>query len=92
MSNDLQANRHVRKTESANIILTEADITDRKHTVLADLDTTVRKITAFNKNPTKEQVDEKLKQAAANIGADAVIMVRYGKVGMSTFSWASLNG
>ncbi len=82
-----------RKANSAkNIIITESDITDRKYTVIGDINATVNKTTAFNSNPTKEQVNEKLKAEAAEAGADAVIMVRYGDLGASFFSWGSLNG
>ena len=75
-----------------NILVTETDITDRKYKVLGDIEVTVRKTTIFNKDPTNEQVNEKLKEEAAKLGADAVILVRYGTVGISLLSWGALNG
>ena len=37
-------------------------------------------------------VDDELRKEAAKIGADAVILVRYGTVGISFMSWGSLDG
>lgn len=75
-----------------DIIITESDITDRKYKVLGDISATVNKTTIFHKDPTQEQVNEKLQQEAIKIGADAVILVRYGTVGVSFMSWGALNG
>jgi hypothetical protein len=75
-----------------DVLLTEGDITDRKYTVLGDLAVTVNKLTVFNADPTREQVDAKLKAEASKLGADAVILVRYGAVGISAVSWGSLDG
>ena len=75
-----------------DVFLTEGDITDRKYTVLGDLAVTVNKLTVFNADPTRQQVDAKLKAEASKLGADAVILVRYGAVGISAASWGSLDG
>lgn len=77
---------------AADIILTEKDITDRKYETLADLEVTVNKTTIFHADPTKELVAEKLKEEAAKLNVDAVILVRYGTVGIGLFSWGSLDG
>jgi len=76
----------------ASVVLTTEDITERSYTSLGDIWTTVNKTTVFHPNPTKEMVNEKLKEEAAKLGADAVILVRYGEVGMGLFSWGSLEG
>lgn len=75
-----------------DVIVTETDIGDRKYKVLGDIDVTVNKTTIFHSDPTKEQVIEKLKEKAAELGADAVILVRFGTVGVTGMSWGSLNG
>ncbi len=75
-----------------DVIVTEADFGDRKYKVLGDIDVTVKKTTIFHSDPTKEQVIEKLKEKAAELGADAVILVRFGTVGVTGMSWGSLNG
>jgi hypothetical protein len=79
-------------TELATIALTEGDITDRKYVSLGDITVTVNKTTVFHSDPTKEQVNAKLKEEAASLGADAVIFVRYGRGGISPLSWGSLEG
>ena len=76
----------------SDVLLTEGDLADRKYAVLGDLAVTVNKLTLFNANPTREQVDAKLKAEAVKLGADAVIFVRYGAIGISTVSWGSLDG
>ncbi len=64
----------------------------RPHSVLGDIDVTVNKTTVFNKDPTRADVDDALREKAAAIGADAVVLVRYGTVGISAISWGSLSG
>jgi len=76
----------------AAITVTENDITERSYDVLGDIKVNVNKTTIFNKDPTREQVDDKLREEAAKIGANAVILVRYGTVGIGLMSWGSLDG
>ncbi len=80
----------VKKPE--DILLTKEDITDKKYDILADLEVVVNKTTIFHADPTPAMVDQKLREEGARIGADAVIQVRYGSVGMSLVSWGSLEG
>lgn len=75
-----------------DIVVVETDISDRKYRVLGDIDVRVNKTTVFNAAPTSEKVNDELRKVAAEIGADAVILVRYGTVGISGSSWGSLSG
>ncbi len=70
-----------------SILVTKEDISNKKYKILGDISVTVRKTTIFHKDPTPVLVDEKLKVKAAELGADAVILVRYGEVGISLMSW-----
>jgi hypothetical protein len=79
-------------TDPAKVILTKGDITDRKYQAIGDIDVTVNKATIFDKDPTPALVDQKLREKAAELGADAVIFVRHGTVGVSLFSWGSIDG
>lgn len=81
----------VAKDPSA-IVVTKSDITDKPYSVIADIEVTVNKTTIFHPDPTPELVDVKLREEAAKLGADAVVLVRYGSVGMSLLSWGSLDG
>ena len=79
-------------TSPAAIVVTEGDISDRPYVVLGDITATVNKTTIFNADPTPDMVAVKLQEEAAKLGADAVVLVRFGKVGMSLFSYGSLEG
>jgi hypothetical protein len=80
------------KKRAEDILITELDITDKRYRVIGDLDVAVNKTTIFHPDPTRTLVNKKLQEEAAKIGADAVIFVRYGSVGVSFFSWGSLDG
>jgi hypothetical protein len=91
----------VAKTEAAavrpatapdQIQIIEGDVTDRPYKSLGDVSVTVNKVTIFNADPTREMVNQRLRNEAAKLGADAVIQVRYGTVGISPLSWGSLDG
>ena len=45
---------------------------------LGDIEVTVNKTTVFHPDPMPAHVDEKLREQAAALGADAVILVKYG--------------
>ena len=60
-------------TDPATIVLTTSDITDRKYQAIGDIKVTVNKATIFDKDPTPALVDTRLREKAAEIGADAVI-------------------
>jgi hypothetical protein len=74
------------------VILTEGDITNRPYRSLGDIDVTVKKWTIFDADPTREQVANALKEKAAAMGADAVVLVRYGSVGIGFMSWGQMDG
>ena len=76
----------------AQVTITDTDVVDRKFESLGDISVTVNKTTAFHPNPTQELVNDKLREKAAEMGADAVVLVRYGSVGISLMSWGSLEG
>jgi uncharacterized lipoprotein YajG len=78
--------------DPAEVAVIEGDVTDRRYESLGDITVTVNKTTIFHPDPTPEMVNKKLQEKAANLGADAVIMVRHGKGGISVLSWGSLEG
>ena len=92
-ANNINATEESGQLESLqDIIITESDMSSRNFTVVGDMSVTVNKTTIFNKTPTRQMVNEKLRDEAFKIGADAVILVRYGSPGMSLWSYGSLNG
>lgn len=80
------------RKDPQKIILSDQDVLDRQYVSLGDISVTVNKTTIFNADPTPEMVNEKLRERGADLGADAIILVRYGKTGMSMMSWGSLEG
>lgn len=80
------------KTAISAIRITDTDLVDTKYTSLGDITVNVNKTTAFHPNPTPEIVNAKLQEKAYELGADAVILVRYGQGGITFFSWGSLEG
>lgn len=76
----------------ADVVVTEGDITDRPYTVIGDITVSVNKTTIFHPDPTREMVTEALQREAAGKGADAVILARYGAVGIGFMSWGTMEG
>lgn len=80
------------KKAPGQILITDTDVVDRRYASLGDISVTVNKTTIFHPEPTRELVNDKLREKAAELGADAVILVRYGNGGISLMSWGSLEG
>ena len=91
-SADTAVSTQAKKTPPSSVVITDKDIPDRKYQSLGDITATVNKTTIFTADPTQEMVNEKLREKASELGADAVILVRYGNGGMSLMSWGSLEG
>lgn len=87
----LAAATQASKKSPDQVQLTDKDA-GRKYVSLGDIYVAVNKTTIFNADPTPEMVNQKLREKAAEMGADAVVLVRYGKGGISPLSWGSLEG
>ena len=81
-----------RPTPVSQIMITDNDVVDRRYASLGDITVTVNKTTVFHPEPTRDMVNEKLREKSAELGADAVVLVRYGVGGVSFWSWGSLEG
>ena len=91
--NDMDyANKKEFITHPDNILITKDDITDRPYEVIEDIKASYSKTTLFHEDPTTAHIDSKLKYRASKLGADAIIFVRYGTVGISFASWGTLEG
>ena len=83
----------VATTSNANeIIITENDITDRPYIMLGEISVSASKLTVFNKDPTRKDIDERLRNEAAKLGADAVIFTRYVAPTITFTSWGTMKG
>jgi hypothetical protein len=79
------------KTDASHIDISETE-PKRAYTTIGDIEVSVHKTTLFDPNPSRQHVNNALREKAAELGADAVIFVRYGEVGVSFSSWGTLDG
>jgi hypothetical protein len=83
---ELQASSNI---PVGQIPVSSADtINGGKFQIVAPVEATVAKVSAFHPNPTVEQAQQKLRVEAAELGADAVINAQIGNVQVCPFSWA----
>lgn len=78
---------------SARILLAEDSLPGRKYTEIGPIDVSVRKLTLFHKDPTKEQANEALIEKARVLGATAVINIKYTSgIGFTTWGYIDAKG
>jgi hypothetical protein len=73
-------------------IVTEGDIGDRPYTELGAVTAKAGKFTWVSRNPDWTDIDTKLRAKARQMGADAVVRVRYAPTGASLMSWGGIKG
>lgn len=79
----------VRIAVSQNILMYDLDVTDRPYKNLGEVSASATKLNPWGEDPTQTQVETKLKDEAIKKGADALIFVRYTKLGAS---WNRVSG
>ena len=78
---------------NTRVIISEGSLPDRKYKEIGPVEVSVKKLTVFHKDPTKEQANEALVEKARVIGADAVINVTYKSgVGLTTWGYMDAKG
>lgn len=78
---------------STKVIISENSLPNRKYTAVGPIEVSIKKLTAFHKNPTKEQVNEALSEKARAIGADAVVNVTFKSgIGLTTWGYIDAKG
>jgi len=75
---------------STRVLVRESGLPDKKYKEIGEIDVSVKKLTIFHADPTKEQANEVLRETARSIGADAVINVKYDS-GMGLFTWGYMD-
>lgn len=74
-------------------VLIMGGVPDKKYSELGPVEVSVKKLTIFHKNPTKERANEALIEKARIIGADAVIKVTYESgIGLTTWGYIDAKG
>ena len=72
--------------ETTEVLISEDSLPGRKYRVIGPTEVSVKKLSVFNKDPTREQAIEALKTHARSMGADAVIDVKYSN-GIGAWTW-----
>jgi hypothetical protein len=79
------------QTYPSSIAVFAGDV-EQPYDVLADLEVTVRQRSSFGEMPTPDHVMRALQMQAGKIGAHAIILVAFGELGASLWTWHELRG
>jgi len=75
------------------VLLSEDNLPGRRYKELGPIEISVKKLTAFHKDPTKEQANEALIEKARVLGADAIINITYKSgIGFTTWGYIDASG
>ncbi|HMM74228.1 MAG TPA: heavy metal-binding domain-containing protein [Gammaproteobacteria bacterium] len=78
---------------TATVLLAEDSLPGHSYQEIGPIEVSVKKLTVFHKDPTKEQAQEALRVRARTMGADAVINVTYASgVGFTTWGYMDAKG
>lgn len=83
------------KAATANkvILISEDALPGRRYTTIGPIEVTVKKLTVFHADPTKQQANEVLIEKARSIDADAVVNVKYESgIGFMTWGYIEAKG
>ena len=73
-----------------SVIISTDSLPDHKYTEFGPIEVSVKKLTIFHKDPTKEQANIALIEKARAIDADAVVNVSY-KEGIGMMTWGYID-
>lgn len=75
------------------VLLAQDNLPGRRYVVIGPIQVSVKKLTVFHKDPTRGQADEALIGKAREIGASAVINIKYTEgIGMMTWGYIDAEG
>jgi len=75
------------------VLLSEGNFPGRKYSEIGPVEVSVKKLTIFHADPSKEQANEALIEKAKLLGADAVINIKYETgVGLTTWGYMDAKG
>lgn len=77
----------------SNVLVTEDSLNDKNCVTVKEIDTSVKKLTVFHKDPTKEQANFVLAEQAKKLDANAVRNVKYSSgIGLMTWGYMDAKG
>ena len=78
---------------ATHVIISEGSLPGQKYKEIGPIEVSVKKLTVFHDDPTKEQANEALSEKTRVIGANAVINVTYESgVGLTTWGYMDAKG
>ena len=77
---------------AGRVIVREEDYTERKYASLGEVSVTAARPSIFHHNPTRDTVNQMLREAGAKLGADGVIFVRYEMLDRGFFKGMTYEG
>ena len=84
--------KEINTNKNTPILITEGT-PKRKFKEISPIEVSIKKLTIFHQDPTKEQANQALIEKAREIGADAVINVKYKSgIGFTTWGYIDANG
>jgi len=92
-SSNISAEAPAGLSANTKVMISEDSLPGRKYKQVGPIEVSVKKLTVFHKDPTREQANEALTEKAKAIGADAVINVTYKSgIGLMTWGYMDANG
>ena len=92
-SSNITADAPAALPAGTKVLISEGSLSGRKYKEVGQIEVSVRKLTVFHADPTKEQANEALSEKARSIGADAVVNTRYNSgIGFTTWGYLDANG
>ena len=92
-SSNISSDAPAELTTGTKVLIAEDSLPNRKYKEIGPIEVSIKKLTVFHKDPTKEQANEALSGKARAIGADAVVNVTYKSgVGFTTWGYMDANG
>ena len=75
------------------MVLAEDNLPGRRYTAIGPVEVSVKKLTVFHKDPTREQANEALIEKARSMGANAVVNITYSSgIGFTTWGYIDAKG
>ncbi|AXK38964.1 heavy metal-binding domain-containing protein [Crenobacter cavernae] len=92
-SSNVDSKSIVANKSDEKVIISEGQLPDKKYKEIGPIEVSIKKLTVFHKDPTKEQANEALSEKAKEVGANAVINVTYKSgIGFTTWGYMDAKG
>jgi len=80
-------------SSATKVLLAEDNLPGRQYTPVGPIEVSVKKLTIFHKDPTKEMANEALVEKARSLGANAVVSIKYTTgIGLTTWGYMDAKG